>query len=89
MVRCIYPDLRPVAVRFGLFQRMQYLLHIPISKMCRDYEGYPECVKYVRQHLPAGLFSRYLTCKNKFYLTLFAIAPRTVRKIHARAKGFD
>ena len=70
MVRCIYPELKPVAVRFGLFQRLQYLLHIPIRDMRRDYEGYPECVKYIRRYWLPGMFSKILTFKNKVYLTL-------------------
>ena len=89
MVRCIYPDMKSIAIRFGLFQRLQYLLHIPISMMRPDYEGYSDCVAYIRRFWLRGLFSRYLTGKNKLYLTLLAAAPKTVRKAHARAKGFD
>ena len=69
------PELKPMALRFGLFQRLEYLLHIPISLMRKDYAGYPECVKYIRKHFIGMLFNDSLTFKNKIYLTLFAIAP--------------
>lgn len=81
-----FPKLRKTAVRFGLFQRMDYLLHIPIGCMNRDYEGYPEIVAYIRKHWFEGLVNKNLTAKNKLYLTLFAVAPRTVRRLHAKIK---
>lgn len=80
------PELKAVARRFGLFQRLEYLLHIPIALMRKNYEGYPECVRYIRKHFIEMLGNRYLTLKNKIYLTLFAIAPRGVRKVHAWIK---
>lgn len=85
-----FPDLKEVSVRFALFQRLEYLLHIPISLMNKRYPGYEECVKYVRKHFPRFLFNKYLTRKNKLYLTLFAIAPKGIRKVHSlkmRLKG--
>lgn len=83
-----FPKLRKIALRFGLFQRLEYLLHIPISLMKRDYPGYGECVSYIRRNWIKGLVSPYLTGKNKLYLTLFSVAPRTVRLVHAKLKGF-
>lgn len=80
------PELKPVALRFALFQRLEYLLHIPIALMRKDYAGYPECVAYVRKHFGAMLGNEYLTFKNKIYLTLFAVAPKGVRKLHAWIK---
>ena len=80
------PELKPMALRFGLFQRLDYLLHIPISCMRKDYEGYPECVRYIRQHFGEMLGNKYLTIKNKIYLTLFSVAPKGVRRVHAWIK---
>ena len=85
-----YPDLTEVSVRFALFQRLEYLLHIPISLMNKSYPGYKGTVRYVRKHFPKLLFNKYLTRKNKLYLTLFAIAPKGIRKVHSlkmRLKG--
>lgn len=79
-------DLSEVAKRFGLFQRMDYMLHIPIDYMNKDYPGYIENVRYIKKAWPGLLSNQYLTIKNKLYLSLFAIAPKAVRKVHARIK---
>lgn len=81
------PELKEVARRFALFQRIEYLLHIPISCMRRDYEGYPECVSYIRKHFASGMTNRYLTLKNKIYIVIFAVAPKFARVIHSKIKG--
>lgn len=82
-------DLMKVAVRFGIFQRIEYLLHIPISQMRRDNTFYRQVVHSLRKNYFAGLFNPYLTVKNKLYMTFFVLAPRGVRKLHRRWKGFD
>ena len=46
-----YPDLLPEAMRFGLFQRLDYMLHIPISFMNKKNTFYCqvkdiECCNY-------------------------------------------
>ena len=81
-----FPALKKIAIRFGLFQRMDYLLHIPISKMERENEQYKKICKYVKKHWFHTVSSKYLTAKDKLYLTLFAIAPKRIRQIHAMIK---
>ncbi len=78
-----YPALWKIAVRFGLYQRMDYLLHIPIAQMTKDNIQYKSICKYVKKHWTDTVSSAYLTGKDKLYLTLFALAPRFVRKVHA------
>lgn len=82
-------DLCKVAERFGIYQRIEYLLHIPIRQMNHDNTFYRQVVKSLRRKFLAGLRNPYLTAKNKFYMTLFVIAPKGVRKLHRRWKGFD
>lgn len=84
-----YPELKEIAIRFALFQRLEYLLHIPVTLMRKDYEGYPECVSYIRKHFGRMLTNRYLTVKNKIYLTLFSIAPKGVRIVHRKLKKIN
>lgn len=86
LVKDRFPELKEVANRFALFQRLEYLLHIPIPCMRKDYEGYSEVVGYVRKNFGKMLKNKYLTGKNKVYLVLFAIAPKGVRKGHAKIK---
>lgn len=77
-----FPELHFVALRFNLYQRMEYLLHIPVEQMQKKNIQYKNIVSYIRKHGTDIIKNRYLTPKNKRYLILFAIAPKTVRKIH-------
>lgn len=77
-----YPKLHIQAIRFNLFQRLDYLLHVPISQMNRNNDFYRDVIKYLRSHLTDTVKNPYLTKKNKIYLLLLTIAPKTVRRIH-------
>lgn len=77
-----YPRLRLVATRFGLFQRLEYLLHIPIGLMRGSNEQYRAIVRFLRRHVGDTLRSPYLTGKNKLYLLVLTAAPKTVRRLH-------
>ena len=82
-----YPDLKEVCIRFGLFQRLDYMLHIPTSQMNSDNKFYANVKKYLRKHWMDTLSNPYLTKKNKIYLILLTVAPKTVRVIHQKMKG--
>lgn len=77
-----YPALHSIAVRFNLFQRLDYMLHVPIQQMNRKNAFYKEVKKFLRRHICNTIFNRYLTVKNKGYLLLLTAAPKTVRKVH-------
>lgn len=87
LVRDKYPGLWDTAFRFGIFQRLDYMLHIPISRMNRENEFYREVVRYLRKHWGRSMGNPVLSVKNKVYHTLFAIAPRGVRRLHSRLKN--
>ena len=82
-----YPTLLPVAMRFGFFQRLDYLLHIPIGQMTKENAFYKNVVSYLRRNMWKMLSNSYLTKKNKIYLLLLTLAPKTVRIGHAKVKG--
>lgn len=82
MVEEKYPDLCPVAMRFGLYQRLDYLLHIPISQMRRDNRQYRAVVQFLRGHVSDTVRSPFLTFKNKLYLLALTAAPKAVRRLH-------
>lgn len=84
-----FPQLRKVAVRFGVFQRLEYLLHIPISQMGSHNLEYKKIVRWIRMHWLDGMCNPYLTLKNKSYQSLFAIAPKGIRVIHAKLKKLE
>lgn len=82
-----YPHLKDVCIRFGLFQRLDYMLHIPVSQMKKENEFYQNVKQYLRKHLRDTFFNPYLTKKNKVYLLLLTAAPRTVRWCHQKIRG--
>ena len=71
-----------VAKRFALYQRLDYLLHIPVEQMKKDNLFYRNVVRYLRQNVRATMTNPYLTNKNRVYLVLLTIAPRTVISLH-------
>ncbi|MBQ8030389.1 MAG: glycosyltransferase [Butyrivibrio sp.] len=81
------PDLTEAAERFGFVQRLDYLLHIPTSKMKSDNLFYREVVKNIRKNRGKILRNHYLSGKQKAYLMILSVAPGFVRKSHARIKG--
>ena len=82
-----YPGLREAALRFGLFERLDYLLHVPIADMTASNLFYRNVVRYLRGNFTGMLRCPYLTVKNKLYLLLLTIAPRLTRQIHWRLRG--
>lgn len=82
-----YPALLPEAMRFGLFQRLDYMLHIPISLMSKENEFYCQVKNYLKKHRKDVLHSEYLTRRNKVYLLLLGTAPKFVRRVHKILKG--
>ena len=86
MVEERFPELQPVAFRFGMFQRMDYLLHIPVTQMEKNNVQYVAICRYVRKNWVKAVKNEFLTAKNKIYLSLFAVAPKTVRVIHKKIK---
>lgn len=83
LVKEQYPSLVPAAFRFGCFQRLDYLLHIPIGQMTKENDFYKGVVNYLRGNVGKMLGNSYLTKKNKIYLLLLTIAPKSVRRAHA------
>ncbi len=82
-----YPELLPEAMRFGLIQRLDYMLHIPISMMNGKNEFYVQVKKYLKAHKKDVRRSPYLTGKNKKYLLFLGTAPKLARRVHRILKG--
>ncbi|MCM1297362.1 MAG: glycosyltransferase [Muribaculaceae bacterium] len=82
-----YPELHAHALRFNLYQRLDYLLHVPIPQMTGENAFYLGVKKYLRRHVLDTVRNPYLTGKHKAYLLLLTAAPRTVRRVHAWKMG--
>ena len=87
MVKEKYPDLLTAAYRFLLFQRLDYMLHIPIPQMTEDNTFYKNVCQYLKENRYLIRHNPYLTEKNKLYLLLFSYAPKKTREIHAKLRG--
>lgn len=82
-----HPELAVAATRFGLFERLDYLLHVPIADMNSRNEFYVDVCAYLRRNFRAMWRNPFLTMKNKLYLTLLTIAPRKIRQLHWALRG--
>ena len=86
LVKSRRPGILPAAERFALVQRLDYLLHIPVSMMRRDNAFYTGVKKYVRKHVSQILLNPYLSGRERRLLLVLAAAPRTARAVHRRIK---
>ena len=77
-----YPKLQVAARRFGLYERLDYMLHVPIDDMNYSNEFYRNVVKYLRDHAADIRDNPYLTHRNRRYLQLLSAAPVLVRRVH-------
>ncbi len=75
-----------IAFRFGVFQRIDYMLHIPIEQMTGDNEFYGRVRSYLRKNLGGICNNPVLTTKNKIYAVLLGVAPKMIRTIHKKLK---
>ncbi|MEG1847961.1 MAG: glycosyltransferase family 2 protein [Lachnospiraceae bacterium] len=89
LVNARYPELHRYAVRFALFQRMEYLLHIPIAQMTADHVQYCGMISYLRSHIKDTISNPYLTKRNKIYILLFTMNPLVVRQLHVKLRHPD
>lgn len=83
-----YPGLARTAKRFGLYQRLDYLLHIPIKDMKKENGQYRDIVRYLRKNRGEILGNPELTGKQKLYLMLFSVMPAGIRKVHRMTKSW-
>ena len=77
-----FPQYEREAARFGLYQRLDFLLHIPVEQMTRANAFYREVIRYCRANVRETVTNPYLTKQQKLYLLLLTAAPRPVRALH-------
>lgn len=82
LVDNVYPELSEYAVRFGLVQRLDYLLHIPVKMMKRSDDFYAGVVDHMRHHGEDISVNPYLGEDERRKMKILSIAPRTVRSVH-------
>lgn len=77
-----YPMLIEEAQRFGLYQRLDYMLHIPIKMMCGKNDFYKKVRKYLHANRFKAFKNKYLTDKEKKYIFILGTCPKMARRIH-------
>ena len=77
-----YPELMTEAVRFGLYQRLDYMLHIPVKRMVNSDKFYVDVKCWLRKHLKDTLTNPFLSKRDRVYLVLLTVAPKMVRWVH-------
>ena len=78
--------MEQIAFRFGVFQRIDYMLHIPVGEMVGTNGFYTGVKSYLRKNLGEICKNPVLTGKNKAYAVLLGVAPKMVRIIHKKIK---
>ena len=90
LVKDHYPELEKTVLRFGLYQRLDYLLHIPIGDMKKENEQYNGITVYLKKNRDEIRENTELTNKQKIYLLLFSVMPVMIRRVHRWIKkGFS
>jgi len=82
MMENYFPQWEEEADRFRYVQRLDYLLHIPVSKMTLDNECYQKVIKEIREEKDIWSNNKYLTNKQKKNLKILSVAPKLSKKVH-------
>lgn len=78
----LYPSLKQPARHFGLFERLDYLLHVPISDMKKENAFYAQVCRYLKEHRKDMAQDPWMGKKERFYLRLLTWAPVLTRRVH-------
>ena len=82
-------ELAEIAFRFGIFQRLDYLLHIPTEQMTKDNVFYRNVVKYMRKTWRRAMKNPCLTVRIAIYNSFFPMVPRKIRVLHTKVKHIE
>ncbi len=78
----VYPSLQQPARHFGLFERLDYLLHVPIEDMKKENTFYAGVCRYLKEHRQDAAWDSWLGRKERLYLRLLTAAPVLTRRVH-------
>lgn len=77
-----YPEMMDYVQRFALVQRLDYILHIPVSQMTKDNSFYNGVKTYLKVHKREINSNPYLNDDQRSKLKLLGTAPKLVRTVH-------
>ena len=76
-----FPSAVTEAERFRLFQRLDYMLHIPVEMM-KDNPVCDGIIRFLKEHKKEIDSNPYLSAKEKRNLKILATAPRLSKRTH-------
>ncbi|MBQ7833507.1 MAG: glycosyltransferase family 2 protein [Lachnospiraceae bacterium] len=77
-----YPELREEGIRFWYFQRLDYMLHIPVSYMKKSNTVCWNIIQDLKKGRKQIKSNAFLTKKEKRNLLILSYAPRMSKRFH-------
>lgn len=77
-----YPELREEGIRFWYFQRLDYMLHIPVSYMNKSNVVCWNIIRDLKNGRKQIKNNAFLTQKEKRNLLILSYAPRMSKRFH-------
>ena len=77
-----FPGLRAETERFYYFQRLDYLLHIPVQQMTRTNTYCQKVLRQIRKGRADWQKNPFLTEKEKRNLSILCVCPRFSKRVH-------
>ena len=77
-----YPELREEGIRFWYFQRLDYMLHIPVSYMKKTNTVCWNIIRDLKKGRKQIKNNAFLTQKEKRNLLILSYAPRMSKRFH-------
>ena len=77
-----FPQFRTETIRFRFFQRLDYLLHIPVEQMTPQNIYYYKIVKEIRNEKTLWKTNPFLSAKEKRNLTILSVCPKLSKRVH-------
>ena len=77
-----YPELREEGIRFWYFQRLDYMLHIPVSYMKKNNTVCWNIIRDLKKGRKQIKNNAFLTQKEKRNLLILSHAPRMSKRFH-------
>lgn len=77
-----YPELREEGIRFWYFQRLDYMLHIPVSYMKKSNTVCWNIIRDLKNGRKQIKNNAFLTRKEKRNLLILSYAPRMSKRFH-------
>ncbi|MCQ2522738.1 MAG: glycosyltransferase [Lachnospiraceae bacterium] len=77
-----FPQWKQQALRFWFFQRLMFLLHIPVELMKKDNTYYMTVIKQVKEGRSLWKTNPFLLPKEKRNLMILSVCPKFSKRVH-------